>query len=64
MINIDRYSDAEASKMFDLVSELIQVYQQDRTFRESIEEDEFVTLLTIQNATFERVRKQEMQPRV
>lgn len=64
MINIDRYSDAEVSKMFDLVSELIQVYQQDRTFRESIEEDEFVTLLTIQNATFERVRKQERQPRV
>ena len=58
MINIDRYSDAEASKMFDLVSELIQVYKQNRPFRECMKEDEFVALITIQGATLARERKQ------
>lgn len=64
MININRYSDAEASKMFDLVSELIQVYRQDRPFKEVIEEDEYVALLTIQNLTFARVRNVEVKSKV
>lgn len=63
-MDIDRYSDAEASKMFDLVTELIEVYRQDRAFRDNFKEEEFVALLTIQNASFERVRKQEKQSRV
>lgn len=59
MMDINRYSDDETVKMFDLVSELITIYQQDRTFQECIEENEFVALITIQNAAFNKVRKKE-----